>query len=184
MNTISVLILILIAAVIVIALLARSLIRTRRSQELRTRFGPEYDRTIQQYGQPLKAERDLLERQKRLERLHIRSLNPAERDRFADLWQGIQAGFVDDPATTIRQADRLVVDVMTARGYPMVEFDGRADDLSVEYPHLVTNYRAAHEVAVKQQSGTATTEDLRQAVMCYRALFEELLERHVAPSRA
>jgi hypothetical protein len=127
-----------------------------------------------------KAEKDLEARQKRMQKVHIHPLTPVERERFADRWQGVQSRFVDDPSGTIREADRLVAEIMVARGYPMVEFEGRADDLSVDHPLVVTHYRTAHDIALKHESGAATTEDLRRAVVCYRELFEELLERHLA----
>lgn len=183
MTTTTVLTLILIVAILVIAGLAWKLFERQRTRNLRSHFGPEYDRTIEQYGEPSKAERDLEARKKRMEKVNIRPLTPVERERFAERWQSVQSRFVDDPAGTIRDADKLVVDIMVARGYPMVEFDGRADDLSVDHPLVVSNYRQAHDIALKHQRGAATTEELRRAVVFYRDLFEELLERHLAPRR-
>jgi len=180
MSTNSVLTVILIVAVLVIAGLAWKLFQRQRSKKLRSQFGPEYDRTIEQYGEATKAERDLEARKKRMEKVNVHSLTPMERDRFADRWQTLQGRFVDDPSATIREADRLVMEIMVARGYPMVEFEGRADDLSVDHPLVVTHYRTAHEIALQHEKGAATTEDLRRAVVCYRELFEELLERHLA----
>jgi hypothetical protein len=116
-----------------------------------------------------------------MQKVNIRPLTPAERERFAERWQALQTRFVDDPSGTIRDADRLVVEIMTSRGYPMVEFEGRADDLSVDHPLVVSHYRMAHDIAGKHEQGAATTEELRRAVVCYRELYEELLERHLAP---
>jgi hypothetical protein len=180
METSTLLVVILIAAVLIIAVLAWKLFQRQRTRRLRSQFGPEYDRTIEQYGAASTAERDLEARKKRIEKANIRSLNPAERERFADRWQALQSRFVDDPSGTIRDADLLVIEIMQARGYPMAEFDGRADDLSVDHPLVVSHYRMAHEIAGNHQRGAATTEDLRRAVVCYRELYEELLEKHLA----
>jgi hypothetical protein len=180
MSTATVLIVILVLAVLVIAGLAWKLFRKQHTKKLRSQFGPEYDRTIEQYGTAAQAERDLETRQKRMQRVTIRPLAPAERERFAERWHALQSCFVDDPSGSIRDADRLVVEIMTARGYPMVGFEGRADDLSVDHPLVVSHYRMAHDIATRHESGAATTEELRRAVVCYRELFEELLERHLA----
>jgi hypothetical protein len=171
---------ILVVAIVVVAILALYILRQERSKKLRSRFGPEYTHAIQQYGNQTRAERALLERQKRHEKLHLRSLSNQEREEFADRWHVTQTQFVDDPAHSIREADHLVCDLMLARGYPMLEFDNRAEDLSVDYPMVVKNYRAAHAIAELQEEGKASTEELRQALVYYRDLFDELLEAHVA----
>lgn len=176
-------IVILVVAIVVIAILAWKLFRKERTKKLRAQFGPEYDRTIAQYGTPTKAERDLEMRQKRMQKVNVRSLTPAERERFAERWQALQSRFVDDPSGTIHDADLLVVEIMQARGYPMVEFEGRAEDISVDHPLVVSHYRMAHDIAGKHERGVATTEELRRAVVCYRELYEELLERHLASRR-
>jgi len=176
-------IVILIVAIVVIGILAWFLYRQQRSRKLRTHFGPEYERTFRQYGESAKAEEALVARQKRMEKVQIRPLTEQERDRFATTWNTVQSRFVDDPAGSIRDADRLVTDVMVARGYPMADFERRADDISVDHPFVVSNYRTAHEIALSDQSGQATTEDLRRAVVCYRKLFEELVEGPVMPRR-
>ena len=173
-------IVILVVAIAAIAILASMLFRKERTKKLRAQFGPEYDRTIAQYGTPTQAERDLELRQKRMEKVNIRPLTPAERERFAERWQALQSRFVDDPSGTIREADQLVVEIMQARGYPTVGFEGRADDLSVDHPLVVSHYRMARDIAAKHEKGAATTEELRRAVVCYRELYEELLERHLA----
>jgi hypothetical protein len=131
---------------------------------------------VNELGNRTKAERDLERREKRVERLHIRSLPPASRDRFAEAWREDQARFVDDPAGAVVEADRLVGDVMHERGYPVADFDQRVDDISVDHPHLVQNYRAAREIVLRHKRGQASTEDLRRALVHYRALFDELLE--------
>ncbi len=183
MTTETLLIVVVAVAVVIIAVLAYTLLRRQRSRRLRSHFGPEYERTFRQYGESGKAEAALEARQKRMEKMQVHPLSDQEHDRFADLWHGVQSRFVDDPRASIREADQLVADVMKARGYPMSEFDRRAEDISVDYPHVVSNYRAAHDIALADENGKASTEDLRNAVVCYRKLFEELLEGHVAHRR-
>jgi hypothetical protein len=173
----------IIAAVVIVAMLAFLLFRQQRSIKLRNRFGPEYDHAMNTYGSSPKAEDALLARQKRMEKLPIRSLPPEERERYAVEWQALQSRFVDDPSGSIERADQLVCDVMAARGYPMSDFERRAEDLSVDHPQVVRNYRAAHAVALRRDRGEASTEDLRQALVYYRDLFDELLEVHVAGRR-
>jgi len=176
-------IVLIIIAVIVVGVLAWYLMRERRTTRLRSRFGPEYDFAMREFGNRPKAEDALAAREKRMEKIHVHSLSPEERDRFADQWHEIQARFVDDPPGSIDQADRLVCDLMRARGYPMAEFEHRAEDLSVDHPHVVRNYRAAHQVAQRHEKGQASTEDLRQGLVYYRDLFDEPLDAHVAGRR-
>jgi len=176
-------VIILIVAIVVIAVLAYAFYRREHSRRLRSHFGPEYERAFRQYGESGKAEQALEARQKRMEKVQIRPLTDPERNRFTTEWNTVQSRFVDDPRGSIREADRLVTEVMVARGYPMSDFDRRVDDISVDHPYVVSNYREAHEIALSDQSGDANTEDLRRAVVCYRKLFEELLEAHVAPRR-
>jgi hypothetical protein len=171
---------IIIGIVVVAAILAWYFLRRRRSETLRRRFGPEYDRAVHEYGRQDKAEDALAAREKRVEKIHIHALSPAERDRFAAEWHDIQSRFVDDPAGSIRGADLLVNQAMLARGYPMTEFERRADDLSVDHPHVVHNYRLAHDIAIRRDRGQASTEDLRKALVCYRDLFDELLGAHAS----
>ena len=171
--------LIVVGILIVVAAAAWYFNLQRRSTRLRTRFGPEYDRAMHEYGSKTRAEDALVARERRRERLDIHSLTPGQRERFAEQWHGVQSRFVDDPAGSIHDADQLVMDVMKTRGYPMAEFDHRAEDLSVDYPHVVRNYRQAHDIEMRREQGQATTEDLRKAMVCYRELFEELLEREV-----
>ena len=151
-------------------------IRRRRSDHLKSRFGPEYDRVIQEHGKRGRAETVLETREKRVDGLHIRSLMPRDRDNFAQAWNADQARFVDDPKGAVTEADLLVTEVMKARGYPVSNFEQRVADISVDHPQVVENYRAAADIVRRHQSGEATTEDLRQAMVYYRKLFEELLE--------
>jgi hypothetical protein len=151
-------------------------IRRRRSEHLKSRFGPEYDRVIQEHGNRWRAEAVLETREKRVEGLHIRSLTQKDRDHFAQAWQADQTRFVDDPKSAVTEADLLVTAVMKVRGYPVSDFEQRVADISVDHPHVVENYRAAADIARRHKSGQATTEDLRQAMVYYRKLFEDLLE--------
>jgi hypothetical protein len=170
----------IIFAIVVVAILAWYLLRQERSKKLRAKFGPEYDHAVHEFGNQAKAEDALAARQKRIAKVQIRSLSTEERNRFAAQWHEAQARFVDDPPASIQDADRLVNEVMNARGYPMAEFESRAEDISVDHPLVVRNYRAAHEIAVLRDRGQASTEDLRKALVYYRDLFDELLEAHVA----
>jgi hypothetical protein len=148
----------------------------RRSRELRQRFGQEYDYTVREVGDKKKAEEELQARRQRVESLNLRTLGEDERQRFNDSWKSVQAQFVDQPAEAVGEADRLVQEVMMARGFPVSDFEQRAADVSVLYPDLVHDYRAARQIADRNERGEADTEDLRQAMVHYRALFEELLE--------
>ncbi len=169
-------IVLVVAAVIVVGAVAWWAGQRRRSQRLQDRFGPEYERTVQQAGDRSRAERDLEARQERVESLEIRPLDPADRERFRHRWQVTQALFVDDPASAVGQADDLIGEVMRARGYPVGDFEQRAADVSVNHPQVVDHYRTAHAIALRQWRGEADTEGLRQAMVHYRALFSDLLE--------
>jgi len=151
-------------------------VRVGRSKRLRDAFGPEYDRTVDETGSRSEAEAELRDRRKRREELDLRPLSPEERNEYLEQWRSRQERFVDDPKAATMEADQLVLAVMRARGYPIEDFDRRAADISIDYPELVGNYRAAHEIAVRQSMGEATTEDLRRAMRHYRELFDELLE--------
>ena len=168
-------ILIVIAVLVVLALVAWTLSRRRRTERLRERYGPEYDRAVRDEGQRRTAEAELERREEKRRRLDIVPLSDAARTRYLESWRETQARFVDDPSSALADADRLVEQVMRERGYPMDEFDQRAADISVDHPQVVENYRAGHAISVANERGDATTEDLRQAVIHYRALFEELL---------
>jgi len=169
-------ILVVVVAVIVVAALVWFALQKRRSVALRDRFGPEYERTVRQTGSPRRAETVLTERAERVERLDIHSLSPADSSRFSQSWFELQKRFVDAPERSVEEADRLVRDVMVAKGYPMADFDRRAEDISVHYPHIVRNFRAARAIADRSREHQASTEELRQAVVYYRSLFDELLE--------
>jgi hypothetical protein len=164
-----------IAAVVVVAVIAFILVRKRRSQQLRERFGPEYDRVLKKEGEVRRAEGVLEMRAKRREKFTLRPLPDESRLDFAERWRAVQAQFVDEPAGSVTQADALVNELMAARGYPMSDFAQRAADISVDHPGVVENYRTAHAIALRHQSGQASTEDLRKAMVHYRSLFEELL---------
>ena len=172
-------IVILIAVAVVVILAIWLVWQRRRTESLRHRFGPEYERAVREHGTPRKAEAALDAREKRVERLHIVSLRPAERDQFAASWKAAQARFVDDPKAAIHDADQLVADVMKERGYPMGDFEQRAADISVDHPRVVENYRKAHAIALRSERENVTTEDLRTAMVHYRTLFEDLLETPV-----
>jgi hypothetical protein len=169
-------VLIIVVAAIVVLAVIWSAMRTRRTRTLQERFGGEYDRTVDTTGDKKEAERDLLERQKQREELDIRPLTPQARDRYVGEWEATQARFVDDPSGAVRDADRLVQQVMAERGYPTHDWERREADISVDHPDLVDNYRAAHRISLANDEGQASTEDLRQSVVHYRALFSELLE--------
>ena len=172
---------VLIVGLIVVGMLAWAFLRRKRTMILRDRFGPEYDLQVREHGRG-RAEAELDRRSRRVERLAIRPLPPADRDRYADMWRGEQARFVDDPKSAVHEADRLVEEVMRRRGYPVGEFEQRAADISVDHPLVVENYRAAHDIATRLERGNAATEDLRQAMIHYRTLFEDLLEDRMTPA--
>lgn len=168
---------IVLAIVVAAVLVAGALLWSRRSrsEHLRERFGSEYDRAVEAKGGRAKAEADLAEREKRVEKLDIRQLEPAERREFVGRWDEVQARFVDDPPRAVAFADALLGDVMKARGYPVSDFDQRAGDISVDHPKVVEHYHKGHEIAVRHERGDASTEDLRQAMIHYRALFDNLI---------
>lgn len=167
--------------VAVLVLVGLLYFQRHRSEQLRSRFGPEYDRAVKDSGDKGKAEARLLEREKRVKSLSIRPLEPADRARFTRSWQNVQAEFVDDPEGSIGHADSLLADVMSARGYPVSDFEQMSADISVDHPNVVQNYRAAHDIALRHERGQANTEDLRQAMIHYRSLFEELVTDARAP---
>jgi hypothetical protein len=175
----------LIAVVVAAAVAAGLLIwRKRRSEALRARFGGEYDHAVRNVGDVSKAEASLEAREKRVEKLHIRPLPAAEVDRVKTSWRRVQEHFVDDPQDAIAEADRLIGEVMAIRGYPLGDFERRVEDISVDHADVVMNYRAAHEIALQQSNGRASTEDLRQAMVHYRVLFREMLETTKAEAHA
>ena len=171
-----------IALVLAVIVLSARKRRARRSAELREHFGPEYHRALEEHGDQERAERELLARKRRLDDLDIVLLSPEQCDTFSAAWAEVQLRFVDDPRGAVHEADILVKDVMKARGYPMGNFEQRVADLSVKHANVVDHYRAARSIATASASGQAETEDLRQAMVHYRALFHDLLQSH-APAQ-
>ncbi len=169
--------LLVVIVVVVVALCALGLLamRRRRSAQLRAGFGPEYERTVREHGDRSAAEAELHERRERRRSYEIRSLDPDARERYAERWRATQAQFVDQPASALADADALVGEVMRERGYPVDDFERQAADISVDHPQVVDHYRKAHATFVASAEQRASTEDLRQAVVHYRALFGELL---------
>jgi len=171
-------VLVLVAIVIVvIAAIAWLYVRKRKSKTagLRQKFGSEYQRAVLAHGSERKAEEKLADREKRVEKLSIRDLEPMEHERFSKQWEAAQSRFVDSPKGAVAEADDLVCALMRSRGYPVSDFDQRADDISVDHPCVVENYRTAHEIALRVGKDQATTEELRTAMIHYRSLFEELM---------
>jgi hypothetical protein len=170
-------VLLIVGAVVLMVLVVAALLgRKRRRERLEQRFGPEYGRTVERAGGRRAAEADLEQREEKRQRLQIVPLAPQARERYLSDWRELQARFVDEPSQSLLGADRLLNDVMRERGYPTDEFDQRAADVSVDHPHLVENYRAAQAIYLADQQGEASTEQLRKALIHYRALFAELLE--------
>lgn len=179
MNTqiITIIIAVAVVAVLVIAgAVIWTMTRRRHLAKLREQFGPEYDHAVKSMGDESKAVVELEERQKRVEAMDIKPLSTVQRDRFVSQWRAIQTNFVDDPRRAIVDADKLIQEVMQLRAYPVSDFEQMAADLSVNYPQVISNYRAAHEIAQKNAQGQADTEEMRQAMVYYRSLFEDLVE--------
>jgi hypothetical protein len=170
----------IIVIVVIVLALAWILMRQQRTARLRKQFGPEYERAVSESGSRQAAEAELEDRRARREKLEIVALEPAARDRHLEEWRLVQAQFVDSPTEATRAADRLINEVMRERGYPVEDFEQRASDISVDHPQVVDDYRAAHAVAEANERSEASTEDLRQALVHYRSLFEELLDTHGA----
>lgn len=156
--------------------------RKRRTERLRTQFGgAEYARAVEKGGTRRHGEAGLEERAQRVEGFHVRPLAASDRAHFVESWRGVQARFVDGPAGAVTEADHLLGDVMSTRGYPVSDFEQRAADISVDHPMVLENYRTAHEIALRQTRGQASTEDLRQAMVHYRTLFDELVNEPEVP---
>jgi hypothetical protein len=175
----------LIALVIVLMAVAAAIYvsQRQRSRQLRTHFGPEYDHALEGHGHRRAAERALMDRARRVDKLEIRPLSAPRRDELEDRWQAVQAQFVDDPDSAIREAHALLAIVMREEGYPTGRFDEEVELLSVHHPATVQHYRAAHRLAEDRARGRSVTEDLRQAMIHYRALFEDLLHLGVPRSQ-
>jgi hypothetical protein len=172
-------VIVLIAVLIVVAaVLVWLYVRNRRrtTAGLRQKFGSEYDRAVLAHGSERKAESKLEDREKRVEKLKIRDLDPMEHERYSKQWEAVQSRFVDSPKGAVAEADDLVSSVMKTRGYPVADFDQQAADISVDHPRVVENYRSAHEIALRLGKNQTTTEDLRTAMIHYRSLFEELVQ--------
>jgi hypothetical protein len=174
------LVLVVVAVIAVFVYLER---RKTRTRAFRNRFGTEYDRAVVKHGSPSKAEAKLADRETRVEALKIRDLGATEHDRFVAEWHTVQSRFVDHPMAAVTEADDLINALLEARGYPKAAFDQRADDVSVHYPRVMQNYRLAHAIAVHTGAVEATTEELRTAMIQYRAIFDDLLQPQI-PSEA
>jgi hypothetical protein len=189
MTTMSATMWIVVAVLVTIAILAVvawMIVQRRRSERLRAQFGPEYARELERMHDRRRVEEKLENRRERVEHLHIRPLTPRDRAHFIESWRMVQAQFLDNPGAAIAEADRLLADVMSARGFPAAntDFEQRAADISVDHPVVVENYRAAHTIAALHSRGRASTEELRQATIHYRSVFEELInEPNDIPAR-
>jgi hypothetical protein len=169
-------IVIAVAAIVALSAAAFAAMHPRRRAQLQKGFGAEYDRTLAEAPSRREAEAELQERQERYEEFELRPLSREARGRYRRQWQAAQARFVDDPDGAIGEADSLIEQVMSERGYPVDEFDQRAADLSVEHGDVIENYRTAHAISRRSVHGMASTEDQRQAFVQYRVLFEGLVE--------
>ena len=178
-TTNTTLILVAVAFLVIGGLLAMAVMRFQRSRRLRERFGPEYERLVNEVGDKQQAESELEARVAHVETLDIRPLTADEINGFSLEWQSTQAEFVDEPQASLQKADRLIREVMKARGYPVEDFEQRAADISVDYPELVTDYRGLHLIAVKEADDEVSTEEMRQAMVHGRALFEELVRKEI-----
>ena len=184
MSTMSATMWIVVAVLITIAILAIAawmIVKRRQSERLRAQFGPEYARELERTRDRRRVEEKLEDRRERVGHLHIRPLTPSDRGHFVESWRMIQAQFVDNPGAAIAEANRLLADVMSARGYPAanIDFEQRAADISVDHPLVVENYRTAHSIAGLHSRGRANTEELRQAMIHYRSVFEELISEPI-----
>ncbi|OBB33758.1 hypothetical protein A5792_10560 [Mycolicibacterium peregrinum] len=177
MPTWSWIVIAVVAVVIVLlaVIVAASMMRQKRSERLREQFGPEYEHAVETAGGQRAAERELIARERKHNKLKISELTPESRTRYVEAWGVTQAGFVDDPAKSVGDADRLVTEVMRERGYPIDDFEQRAADISVDHPKVVEHYRAAHILHLAQDQGDIGTEAQREAIVHYRALFEQLV---------
>jgi len=174
--------LLVVVIVVLLAVVGWLLYERRRTTELRSRFGPEYERTVKDTGDRRAAESELRQRKERVEALELRPLGGQDRQRYATEWRQVQSLFVDEPKAAIDDADDLIGRVMKARGYPVADFEQRVADISVDHAAVVEHYRAAHAIAERRDKVDTDTEALRQAMVHYRALFEELLEPEPARS--
>jgi len=179
--TTGLIVLIIVAAVLVVALLGWLMTRRRRSAVLQQRFGSEYEHRLEEHGDRRAVEAELRDASKRRRSLDVRPLSGPARDRYSDQWRAVQSRFVDQPDQAVSEADLLVAAVMEARGYPVEDFDDQIDMVAVDHPDVAENYRAAHAIHNRNAQRMASTDDLRQALIHYRSLFEELLADTSAP---
>ena len=175
-NSTTMLVLVVIGVLVVLGLIGAIVSRMQRTRRLQERFGPEYDRTINEVGDKRQAERELENRLEHVRKLDIRPLSADEMDRFTSEWQVTQAEFVDAPLAALRKADQLLSEVMKTRGYPMEDFEQGVADISVDFPDLVVDYRGLHLIATKGNQEDVTTEEMRKAMLHARALFEKLVK--------
>ena len=175
MSSTYILIAVVLILVVMGVILAPRFASRKRSERLHGQFGPEYDRAVEAAGSEKKAQKELDGRRKHVDTLNIRPLSVSEREHYQADWTAVQAQFVDQPGEATVKADHLIMEVMQLREYPLSSFEERAADISVNYPALVSNYRAARAIAIKNEQHQADTEELRQAMIYYRSLFKELL---------
>jgi len=166
---------VLVGAVVVLAIASYLIFRNRRTATLRDHFGDEYDRTLDAAGGRAKAEAALKEREERVSKLDIHTLTEPERADFSREWRDVKAVFVNSPVEAVHHADRLLTQIMKARGYPMADFDRRYEDLTVDHCEVARHYRDGHEITLRHERGQASTEDLRQAMIHFEALFDDLV---------
>ncbi len=177
MTTTAVTIIIAVVVVLLIIVGAVALARRNRSKSLQDRFGPEYQRTVRESGgSRAEAERELARRQERVKRMHIEELPAGAKNRYTEEWRTVQTRFVDEPKTALVNADRLIANVMRDRGYSTDNFDQNVADLSPDHPNVLQNYRTAHDITRRTETGEVSTEDLRQAMVHYRSLFDDLVK--------
>ena len=167
-----------VAVIVVLAVVAFAFVMQRRRQTrlMREKFGPEYDYAVKKVGSVDRAEAELRARAERVRQYDIRPLSAAERDRFVHDWRTIQGMFVDQPQVAVERADKVIGDVMQARGYPVGDFEQRTSDISVDHGSAVREYRIAHGLTIANERGVKNTEKLREAMLHYRNLFDELVE--------
>ena len=166
---------VVVAALVVLGIVVWTAMQRRRTNTLRDRFGDEYDRTVEAEGKRAAAEARLEEREQRVAKLDIRPLTAQERGDFSAEWREVKAVFVDSPVEAVHHADRLLATIMKTRGYPMADFDRRYEDLTVDHGEVARHYRDGHEITLRHERGQASTEDLRQAMIHFEALFDDLV---------
>jgi hypothetical protein len=171
---------VVIVALAVIAIVVAVVTARRRSQRMQEHYGAEYDRAVRTTGNQQAAEAELRARERRREKMDIRPLPGGLRDQYIVQWKAIQASFVDEPRKAVEEANDLLAQVMEARGYPVRDLSGRADDLSVDYGPIVNDYRKANAIAAASRAGDVSTEDMRSAILLYRSLFDALLDKRSA----